>query len=235
MDFPDEIERINHVYNTKYRPDPKDRSYPWNAFNPVSLYYRQSQERAFISLFNDFNIDLEPSEVLDVGCGTGGFLHFLASLGADPKKLHGIDLMEYRIDMARLLNPTAMDYLVGNAEDIPFPDQNFDLVSQLTVFSSIFDSGLHHKIAKEINRVLKPGGFMLWYDLRIGRSENTHGIERKEVLNLFPNYTARSITTLHPVRAASLAKRSVLLADIVGQIPWMKKTHILCLLIKPTR
>jgi len=94
----DEISRIRHIYNTQYRNISNDYSYIWHARNPVSITFRHSQERAIVSLLNQNNIQLEEISVLDVGCGYGGLLRFLATLGAAPKNLFGIDLMEYRID-----------------------------------------------------------------------------------------------------------------------------------------
>jgi ubiquinone/menaquinone biosynthesis C-methylase UbiE len=233
LEYQDEIDRISQVYDTLYRPDPKDRSYPWNARNPISLYYRHTLERALVTLFNDLDIDLEPIQILDVGCGNGACLRFLASLGATPEFLHGVDLMEYRIEQARKLSPLAIDYYAGDAQQLAFPDLRFDMVSQFTVFSSLHESGLREKIAREMDRVLRPGGFLLWYDLRAGFSATARGIEIDEVVSLFPGYITQRCTSLHPRRASSLARRSVLLAEIAEILPILKKTHLLSFMKKP--
>ena len=41
-----EIDRIRQVYWQNYSPDPEDRNYLWHPLHPVSIYFRQSQERA---------------------------------------------------------------------------------------------------------------------------------------------------------------------------------------------
>jgi ubiquinone/menaquinone biosynthesis C-methylase UbiE len=233
LDHHEEIERIRQVYATQYRPDPKDRSYSWNVRNPVSVYYRHAFERAFVKLINDLDIDVEPLQFLDVGCGNGNFLRYLASLGATPEFMHGVDLMEYRIEQARLLSPATIDYCTGDAQQLPYPDFKFDLVSQLTVFSSVHEPGLREKMAREMDRVLKPGGFLLWYDLRIGYSTSARGIGMDEVISLFQKYTIQWKSRLHPQKASSLARGSIILAEIAEFLPGIKKTHILCLLKKP--
>ena len=104
----DEIERLRKMYATQYNPDPQDRNYIWNPLNPVSIYYRQAQERAIADLFRRNYPSLSKLNVLDIGCGSGGLLRFLASLGIPPNQLSGIDLMKNRIKAARQLAPPGM-------------------------------------------------------------------------------------------------------------------------------
>lgn len=49
-------------------------------------------------------LDLSDLDALDVGCGTGGWLRKLLEWGADPARVHGIDLVERHIDMARKIS-----------------------------------------------------------------------------------------------------------------------------------
>lgn len=232
MNPSDDIQRIQQVYSTTYRPDPQDRSYIWNPRNPVSVYYRQAQERALVALFDDFDLPLDTLAVLDVGCGGGGFLRFLASLGAPPHNLHGLDLMPHRIEQARSLCPPGVDLRAGDAQSLPYPDAHFDLVSQLTVFSSVFDPQIRAKIAGEMRRVLKPGGYVLWYDMRVGNTKTTRGVEAAEIRLLFPGCRRLALRPLHPPRAAQIARRSWLLAELWDRVPGPKKTHYLALLQK---
>mgnify|MGYP001605819804 FL=1 len=48
--------------------------------------------------------------------------------------------------------------VVGSADNIPFPDRHFDSVVATQVFEHLLD---FEKAAKEVNRVLKPGGIIL--------------------------------------------------------------------------
>lgn len=229
----DETRRIQEVYNTQYRRDPSDRSYMWHPRNPISLYYRQAQERALIRLLNDFDIPIEMLEILDVGCGMGGLLRFFASLGSHPDKLHGLDLMEYRIEQARRSSPAAIDFQIGTGEALPYPDHSFDLISQFTVFSSILEDQMRLAVAGEMVRVLKPGGFILWYDMRSARSATTRGLEADEIRQLFNPCKLLALRGLHFSRASRMARRSVLLCDLLDWFPIWQRTHFLALFQKP--
>jgi ubiquinone/menaquinone biosynthesis C-methylase UbiE len=94
-------------------------------------------------------------KVLDVGCGPGWITVQYATGGAE---VHAMDLTKNAVDLTqkylKTRNLTA-NVLEGNAEDIPFEDNFFDLV----VSSGV----LHHtpdtpRAVKECFRVLKPGG-----------------------------------------------------------------------------
>lgn len=114
--------------------------------------------------------------ILDVGCGTGWAVLELSGKLADGRAC-GIDLAPAMIDRA---NEQAGDidnveFKVGDAENIPYDDAQFDAV--------MCSSSFHHyphpvKALREFRRILKPGGrayildtcrdgsFLVWlYDL----------------------------------------------------------------------
>jgi len=104
---------------------------------------------------------------VDLGCGPGYLVFELANLASN---LHvtGIDIsseMLARAEEIAVNSPVAdrVDFKLGNASAIPFPDQSLDLV--ISTFS------LHHwddpvRILNEISRVLRPGGAYMIFDLR---------------------------------------------------------------------
>ncbi|MFO0697783.1 MAG: class I SAM-dependent methyltransferase [Nitrospira sp.] len=63
----------------------------------------------------------------------------------------------------------------------------FDLVVQSTVFSSIHDLTVKEMLAREMLRVLKDGGLILWYDFFINNPSNpdVRGIGKEEIFQLF--------------------------------------------------
>lgn len=232
MSEENDIQRLKRVYQTVYHRDPADYSYTWHPLNPISIYYRQSQERALAGLLRQYKPISDSTHLLDIGCGNGGLLRYFANLGIPTSQLYGIDLMPDRITQARTLCPNDIHLSLVDARRLPYSPATFQLVTQFTVFSSIFDPKVRQDIAGEIERVLTPGGWLIWYDMYATRSANTRGIQTSEILSLFPNCTPLKTVKLHPIRASALARRSWFLCSAWERIPGIRKTHYLCLLQK---
>src|SRR5437879_8832374 len=102
-----ELERIRNAYRA--RDADSETPYRWD--NPGYIAYMQSVERAVLRAFGQSGVSLAGARVLDVGCGSGYFLHRLHEFGAG--ECHGIDLMETRIAMGRERYPT-LELRVGS-------------------------------------------------------------------------------------------------------------------------
>jgi SAM-dependent methyltransferase len=86
----------------------------------------------------------------DIGCGTGNYLHALASEGLT---LYGIDPSETMLKQARMHNPDVR-FIKAVAEHIPLADGFFNgAIAVLTVHH--WDNMLHG--LKEACRILRPG------------------------------------------------------------------------------
>src|SRR5438876_2794444 len=100
----------------------------------------------------------EDSRVLDVGCGIGGPARYLAhTYGC---RVDGIDLTPELIETGRVLTERCkladrVVLQVGNALDLPYPDQTFDVVWCQNVATNISDKA---GLLAGVYRVLKPGG-----------------------------------------------------------------------------
>jgi SAM-dependent methyltransferase len=96
-------------------------------------------------------------DVLDVATGTGNVALPAAAVGAD---VVGLDITPELFDTARRRaaeQGVAVDWVEGDAEDLPFGDASFDVV--LSVFGVQF-APRHQVVADELARVLRPGGKM---------------------------------------------------------------------------
>ena len=154
----DELERIRRAYSAR-----DARAYdPYRWDNPGYVLYMQSVERAVLRALRDLRIRVKDARVLDVGCGSGYFLHRFREYGAGV--CSGIDLMEDRIAVGRE-RYTTLDLRVGSATQLPFEDGAFDLVTQFTCLSSITDEDVRLEAAREMTRVAA-GGWLLSFDLR---------------------------------------------------------------------
>ena len=102
------------------------------------------------------------SKVLDVGCGTGVVALTAARHGA---VVTGVDLTPPLIERARenaALMGLSAEWHVGDVEDLPFPEAEFDIV--LSQFGHMFAPRPEVAVA-EMLRVLRPGGtiaFSTW-------------------------------------------------------------------------
>jgi ubiquinone/menaquinone biosynthesis C-methylase UbiE len=147
-------------------------------------------------------VPLGERRVLDVGCGTGSELAWLLELGASPSRLAGVDLLPDRVAAAHQAYPQ-LDFRQGNAEQLDFADASIDLVMAFTVFSSILEGSMASHVAAEIQRVIRPGGGLLWYDFRYDNpaNRNVRGVGAGRVRELFPKLEGKlnSLTVLPPL------------------------------------
>lgn len=96
--------------------------------------------------------------LLDFGSGPGTITLGLAEAVA-PGEVVGIDHDAKHVETARALaadrGVTNVRFEVADAYDLPFPDGHFDVVYENAVLVHLAD---RHRAAREISRVLKPGG-----------------------------------------------------------------------------
>ena len=226
-----EAERIKKAYN-KRKIQQKGKLYSY--FNKGNLYIVQSRERIILDLLREFNFSkLSDKKILDIGCGDGGELRNFIKYGAKPNHLYGIELLEDRIEIAKDVNPN-INFRCGNALNLPYQDESFNIVAQFTVFTSISKKGIKKDIAKEMLRVLKKEGIIIWYDFSYNnpRNPDVKGIKKKEVVNLFPNckFTFKRVTLAPPI-VRFIAPRSWLLCYLFEKLSFLC-THYLVIIRK---
>jgi demethylmenaquinone methyltransferase/2-methoxy-6-polyprenyl-1,4-benzoquinol methylase len=107
----------------------------------------------------------EGQRILDVACGTGRGTVGLAQAVGSTGKVDAIDLSDAMLAQARekiekLGLGDRVHFKQGNARELPYSDNTFDLVYNGYMFDLIpFDGFL--PILKEMARVLKPGGKLI--------------------------------------------------------------------------
>ncbi len=181
-----EIERIIAAYERRKEIVP---SQLYSFFNMSNLFLIQKREQEILKIFKRYKItSLEGKEILDVGCGTGGELRNFIRYGAQPENLYGIDLLPDRIELAKRLTPN-INFKCGDASNLPYEDESFDIVIQFVVFTSILDKDMKKSIASEMLRVNKPNGIIIWNDFHVNNPKNpdVRGIKKKEIYELFSN------------------------------------------------
>jgi 2-polyprenyl-6-hydroxyphenyl methylase / 3-demethylubiquinone-9 3-methyltransferase len=129
-------------------------------FNMLRWFINPWRVPYFKATIAENNIDPRDARVLDIGCGGGLLAEEIASMGF---RVTGIDQSEKSIDTARMhseQNGLAIDYRSGSAEELPFENGTFSMVTCCDVLEHMRG---WERVLGEIRRVLKPGG-ILFYD-----------------------------------------------------------------------
>ncbi len=100
------------------------------------------------------------ADVLDVGCGTGAVIELLHEKYPDAHYT-GLDLTPAMIDAATAKGLPNCDFVVGDAEDLPFEDASFDAVLSSNSFHHYPNPAAFFAGAF---RVLRPGGRLILRD-----------------------------------------------------------------------
>ena len=108
--------------------------------------------------------------VLDAGCGTGALAYALAPLVGE---VVGVDSSEEYLAVARAHAPPGCTFVAGDAEALPFPYGDFDLVGCLRVLHHVRRPEL---VVGEIARVTRPGGKIFLAD-QLGDVDPIRSIE----------------------------------------------------------
>ncbi len=130
---------------------PLEGSDELNRF-PIQLYHRTATQ-----------VDLKRQK------GIGGQLRprrrsLVPRTDPGPGLLHGAGLELRRLDSCRKRHQLpGLDFVQGNAENLPFPDQSFDAVINIEA-SHLYPQ--FPRFLAEVARVLRPGGHFLYADIR---------------------------------------------------------------------
>jgi SAM-dependent methyltransferase len=118
----------------------------------IQLYHRTATQ-----------VDLTGKRALEVSCGHGGGASYLVRT-LRPASYTGLDLNAAGIDFCRQRhNLPGLDFVHGNAENLPFAGQSFDAVINIEASHGY---PRFSRFLAEVARVLRPGGHFLYADVR---------------------------------------------------------------------
>lgn len=146
--------------------------------------YRDIYPAEFYQKIIDRNLCVKGQTVLDVGTGTGVLPRNLYPYGAS---WTGIDRSEAQIAMAKALSE-GMDirYLTATAEEPPFPDGSFDVITACQCYW-YFD---HKKTASVFYKLLRRNGTLLLLCMEwLPFEDEIAAASEKLVLQYSPNWT----------------------------------------------
>lgn len=130
-----------------------------NKDEAISLFIKDEKTKIdFVNFIEKKVFTLNGKKVLDIGCGKGGVVVACALCGAsevvgsEPEEGE-VEISKLRVKSYGLNNVTIIK---GSAEEIPFPNEYFDLVSATSVLEHVKNPV---KAIKEMARVTKRNGF----------------------------------------------------------------------------
>ena len=142
-------------------------NYGYEEDPPLAVPLAASDEpyRYFIQLYHRTaaQVDLSGKRVLEASCGHGGGASYLMRT-LHPASYTGLDLNPAGIEFCKKRhNLVGLDFVEGDAEDLPFADQSFDAVLNVEA-SHLYPH--FSRFLVEVARVMSPGAHFLYADFR---------------------------------------------------------------------
>ncbi|MDP7168021.1 MAG: class I SAM-dependent methyltransferase [Nitrospinota bacterium] len=126
-----------------------------NGYGGYHYHPRFWQET--VKRFRDHYRLADDAGVLDVGCGKGFMLHDFKELMPE-LTIAGIDISEYTIENA--IEPVAEYLRAGNARELPYEDDSFDLVISINTIHNLPREECRQAL-REIKRVSRAHSFIV--------------------------------------------------------------------------
>lgn len=213
---------------------PEDLYAPWNR---AERWLQDDRARHAAEMLHRQGIFPDSTDrCLEIGVGSGGWLPTLLSWGVYEPSLHGLEIDPERVSLARRRFPVS-HLQVGDGGKLPFVDGCFHIVVLSTVMTSILDPEVRRSVASEVQRVLVPGGALIYYDFAVNnpRNNKVRAVDRDELAALFPLLRGEvRPTTLAPPLLRFLAPWGWLWVEAAAALPRLR-THLLAVLRKDAR
>lgn len=227
-----EQERIRSVYRDWLRQE-RLAAYAWHR--PEIMEQHAARHRvAGAMLAATVGKDLSDTRIIDVGCGSGGFLRQLIDWGANPTRLVGTEYQPQRLELARLRTAPGVRWHLG---DLGFAaDASFELAVANTVFSSILEPEQRAMLAADMWRTVMPGGWCMVFDFRYNnpRNKQVRRVDWHELRRFWPTPVFRHQTLmLAPPIARRLAGAPRLLSELLVALAPALRSHFIYMARKP--
>jgi ubiquinone/menaquinone biosynthesis C-methylase UbiE len=218
--------RMEDVYRSRERLASR-----YSLDNPGNRFNFEQLRRSIDVLLNTVQPDKAEIKALDIGCGGLFWAEELVGFGLERKNCFGVDILHWRMREGHG-HGRDIQAINASAAALPFRSGSFDLVCQFTLMTSVLDSRTRNVVVDEIRRILRPGGYILWYDFRYNNPANPHtrAIGRAELRRLFRgwNISVQSIT-LVPQLARKTPGFLIPVLKFLHRLP-MLRTHYVALI-----
>ncbi|HEX3653443.1 MAG TPA: class I SAM-dependent methyltransferase [Rhizomicrobium sp.] len=173
-----------HFQTDGYLSDHSARLYDFQVEALFAGTADAMRRRAWVPIVKYLNrTRVKKPVLLDIGAGTGAFLSFAKSVRPDLRAI-ALDLSEPYLARARrvLQKHRDVEFIAAPAEAMPLPNGSIDAAIGIFLFHEL-PPKIRAEAAREIARVLKPGGiFVLGDTLQYGDAPAFDGL-----LDVFPS------------------------------------------------
>ncbi len=124
----------------------------FEALEQTHWWFR-GRRKVYLGLLRSLLADRRPANILDLGCGAGGFLPSLEELGDT--------LVASDMDRESLVFCRQRGFMLSAqslSDTLPFASDSFDLVCMFDVLEHTPDD---RKVLAEVRRILRPGGLLV--------------------------------------------------------------------------
>lgn len=139
----------------------------------------------FNSVVRQIAMNMHPPKkgmlVLDVGCGTGTNLSLYQKVDCN---VFGIDLSPSMLEVARIKLSTRANLLLGNASEMPYPNNVFDMIIAFLTLHEI-PGNIRPEVMEEMVRILKHDGRIMLIDYHHGPIRFPKGWWYKTIILIF--------------------------------------------------
>lgn len=189
------------------------------------LWYRMPKGQYADTLEKELLLGLiqpEPGQsVLDIGCGTGHYLAFFRQLGLEAT---GLDASQPMLDVASRELGNDVRLYQGQAEELPFADNSFDIVTLISVIEFVAEPV---KVISEAARVARRQVYLgvLNKTSLLAVNRRLKGRFRDSVYNQAKFYSIREIGTM--VKRAGIKTPLRWRSTLSFPLSWHQYTHCL--------
>jgi len=130
-----------------------------NGYDRIAKKFSETRKFFWEDLSFIKNYANKGDKVLDFGCGNGRLLELIAKKNVS---YYGLDVSRKLIDIAQKKYDGKKIHFqkIASSDSLPFADDFFNLAYAIAVFHHLPGEGLRKKTARELFRVLAPGGYI---------------------------------------------------------------------------
>jgi SAM-dependent methyltransferase len=219
-----ERDRVERLYRGYARSARKQRA--WDTANPGNLAIR-AELAGHVRRVASAEL-ASAGDILDIGCGTGWWLRWLAAEGVAPERLHGVERLGDRAEAVAAAVPGA-SIVAGDARSLPYASERFALMLLFTVLSSLGGRADLERALREARRVTAPGGLVLVWEPRVPdpRNRGARRIRPAEVLAVLGGHGEVRSTTVFPPLARRLGQHTNRLYPAVVRFPPLRSHRLM--------